>query len=74
MRVWLKTLREGQGMTMKALAEKLDISESYYCAVENGTRQKKMDIILASGIAAVFNISVQQVIKMEDEYRAEIAS
>ena len=46
MREWLKTMRTEQGMTMKDLSRKLGISESYYCAIENGERQKRMDLML----------------------------
>ena len=39
MRDWLKNLRIEKKLTMKELASKLGISESYYCAIENGERQ-----------------------------------
>lgn len=67
MRNWLKKLREDAGLTMKETGSKLGISESYYCAIENGERQKKMDVMLASGIATVFGIPVAQVVKYEQE-------
>lgn len=50
---------------MKELGLKLGISESYYCAIENGERQKKMDMILASGIATIFQIPVAKVVSLE---------
>lgn len=65
MRTWLRGLREDAGFTMKDMGEKLGISESYYCAIENGERQKKMDMVLASGIAVVFHIPIAQVVKYE---------
>ena len=48
MRNWLRELRMNKGYTMKDMGEKLGISESYYCAIENGDRQKKMDMLIAS--------------------------
>lgn len=65
MRVWLRDLRTKHGYTMKELGLKLGISESYYCAIENGERQKKMDMILASGIATIFQIPVAKVVSLE---------
>lgn len=55
---------------MKQLANKLGISESYYCSIENGERQKNMDMVLVSGIAEAFGISVAQVFDYEQEVKA----
>lgn len=65
MREWLKKLRTERGLTMKEMGEKLGISESYYCTIESGDRQKRMDLKLASGIAEIFGISVDQVVAFD---------
>lgn len=65
MREWLKKAREDSGLTMKVVADKLGVSESYYCAIENGTRQKKMDIVLATGLSAVLGVPLAAVVEME---------
>ena len=65
MREWLKKAREDKGITMKTAADELNISESYYCSIENGTRQKRMDISLASKISAVFGVPLAVVVEME---------
>lgn len=67
MRTWLKDKRQELGLTMKEIGEKLHISESYYCEIENGNRQKKMDIVLVSGLSAILGISVADIIKHEAE-------
>lgn len=67
MREWLKNLRIEKKMTMKDAGEKLGISESYYCAIENGERQKKMDMMLAAGISTVFNVPIAEIVRMEEE-------
>lgn len=67
MRAWLKDLRTKNGYTMKVLGSKLGISESYYCAIESGDRQKKMDLSLASAIANVFCIPIEQVAEMDNQ-------
>ena len=65
MREWLKKAREDSGLTMKTIADKLGVSESYYCAIENGTRQKKMDIVLASGLSAALGVPLAVIVKNE---------
>ena len=50
---------------MKDMGQKLCISESYYCAIEKKERQKKMDIALASGIAAIFEIPIAEVVALD---------
>ena len=72
MREWLKTLRVENGYTMKAMGEKLGISESYYCAIENGERQKKMDMVLASGLAAIFEIQVSKIVTYEEQLQEQL--
>lgn len=67
MREWLKALRNEKGLTMKDMGEKLGISESYYCAIENGERQKKMDMMIASGLATILGISVSSVVTYENQ-------
>lgn len=65
MREWLKTLRMDKGYTMKEMGVKLDISESYYCAIENGDRQKKMDVTLASGLAMIFGVPIARIVELD---------
>jgi Uncharacterized protein conserved in bacteria len=65
MRKWLKTSRIEKGFTMKALSEKLGISESYYCAIENGTRQEKMDMSIASRLSEELEIPLDIIAKNE---------
>ena len=64
-RHWMKLTREQLGMTMKDVADKLNISESYYCSIENGIRQKKMDVSLAASLSAIFGLPISQIIENE---------
>jgi DNA-binding XRE family transcriptional regulator len=70
MRTWLRDLRTSHNLTMKEMGQKLDISESYYCAIENGDRQKKMDIVLVTDIARIFRIPISKVASYETEWAA----
>ena len=71
MRHWLKKLRTEKNLTMKDLAERLGISESYYCSIENGERQKRMDIAFVGKLAEVLNISVYAIVDLEAGYLSE---
>ena len=70
MREWLKTMRTEQGMTMKDLSRKLGISESYYCAIENGDRQKRMDLMLCHQLSVIFGKPVSEISEAEMRYRS----
>lgn len=64
-REWMKKKREEKSMTMKEMAEKLDITEAYYSYIESGARQKVMDISLAAKLAEIFSLSIQQIVELE---------
>ena len=68
MRDWLKEKRAEKKLTMKELGAKLGISESYYCAIEKGDRQKRMDMMLVTGIATALNMPVSEVVRLESEH------
>ena len=65
MREWLKDARTKAGFTMRDVGEKLGISESYYCAIEKGERQKKMDMMVASGLSMILGIPISEIVRME---------
>lgn len=65
MRKWLVKLRGNA--TQSEIAARLGITQQYYSYIENGDRQKKMDIQICEKIADIFNISVADVIRYEAE-------
>ena len=65
MRQWLKDARTKQRLTMKQVADALGISESYYCYIENGERQHKMDIVTAKHLANVLGMELADIIAEE---------
>lgn len=65
MREWLLNERKKRGMTQQEVAEILDISEAYYSYIENGERQKKMDIHFANKLSVVFGIPIEQIAELE---------
>lgn len=58
MRRWLKDIRKAKGMSMATLATKISISESYYCQIENGTRNAPVPT--AKKIAAALGFDWQR--------------
>ena len=65
MRDWLKEKRTERGLTMAQMAERLDLTESYYSLVESGKRQQKMDIVLADKLSTVLAFPIDQIIRLE---------
>lgn len=68
MRVWLRNLREEKKLTMKQVAEAIEITEAYYCAIENGYRKKRMDAVLILRLASVFGVEAATILAYEADY------
>lgn len=68
-RDYLLALRKRKNMTQKELAHKLDVSESYYNQIENGERQKNMDISLVNRLSLVLEIPITTIIEHENQLR-----
>lgn len=67
MRKYLKKIREKKRLTQLELANKLNISESYYSMIENGERKKVLDLNLISKISEVFNVSIEWIAEQEQK-------
>lgn len=67
MREHLISLRTEKGLTQKQIAQKLDISESYYNQIEKGERQKKMDITLLNRLSLALEIPITVLINYENK-------
>ena len=65
MRTWLKEKREDAGFSMSLIARKLDISESYYCMIEKGERQKNLDFSLVVKLSEIFNVPLNTIADYE---------
>lgn len=65
MRKWLKNKRLEAGLTMAQVAAELDIKESYYCRIESGERQKKMDAMLAKKLSVLFSMPMEEIVALE---------
>lgn len=66
MREWLKQKRTQNGLTMAEMAEKLDLTESYYSRIESGDRQKNMDISILRKLSSIFDMTAEEIINLEE--------
>ena len=69
MRSWLKTLRCKKGLSQQEIADKLEIAQQYYSLIENGERQKDLDLSLVIKLAKIFGVSVDYIIAEEEKLR-----
>ena len=67
MRDWMEKARRNRGLTMKAIATELGISESYYSMIERGERQQSLTLSLAAKLSSVLGVSLEYIGKQEDE-------
>lgn len=73
MRMWLKKMRKDKEATMLEVATQLGISESYYCLIENGERQKRMDVSLLVKLADIFNQPIAEIARLEEMDKEDIS-
>lgn len=71
MRAYLKKLRAEKALTMKKVGEEMRISESSYSLIENGERQNDMSLSVIQKLAAVFEVSAEEIMLLEAGYQAE---
>ena len=67
MREYMRKLRESCGLSQQDVATKISVSRQYYCYIEKGERQKKMDITLATKLAGVFGVPPERILTEESK-------
>lgn len=70
-REYLKKLRLKKKMTKQVVADFLGISQNYYTYIENGERQKSLDLVYVSKLAELFNVSVDWIAKQEQKVKTK---
>ena len=70
MRDWLFNSRKEKDLTQAQIAERIGITESYYCMIENGDRQKRMDITLVAKLSEILDIPIAEIAELEKEYQS----
>ncbi len=66
MRTYLEERRKELNLSQQDVANAIGISRQYFNSIENGTRQKKMDITLVTKLATVLNLTVENIICSEE--------
>lgn len=66
MRKWLLDARAKAGMSQQETANKLNLTRQYYAMIENGQRQKSLDIQLARKISTLFCIPLEQIAEYDE--------
>lgn len=61
----MKSARIEQKKTMKAVADDVGISESYYCMIEKGARKEKLDADLVKKLSSSLKIPTAEIIELE---------
>lgn len=69
MREYLIELRSKLNLSQQDVADYVGISRQYYNAIENGLRQKKMDITLITKFSKLFKLSIQKICDLENEWQ-----
>ena len=69
MRKWLKNLRIEHKISQQFVADKLKISQNYYANIENGERQKDLDLSMATKLAKIFDVSIDWIIAEEEKLK-----
>lgn len=65
MRDYLKKLRTKRALSQQNVADLMGLSQQYYNMIENGERQKKMDLPLMQKISDVFEVPLEFIIEQE---------
>lgn len=69
LRGYLKNVRTNKNLSQQEIATKLDISLSYYNQIENGERQKDLDLSMATKLAKIFDVSIDWIIAEEEKLK-----
>lgn len=70
MRDYLKKLRKDKHLTQQNVADSLGISATYYLYIENGERQKDLDLSIVMKLSELFDVTVEWIAEREKEYKS----
>lgn len=64
-RTYLIRIRKQRGETQQAAADALGITRQYYALIEDGARQKRMDIVFAEKLSKHFGVPLNDIFDFE---------
>ena len=65
MREYLKNARQEKNLSQQDVADALNVTRQNYNQIENGERQKDMNISMAQKLAGVFEVSIDYIFENE---------
>ena len=69
MRKYLIDLRTKRELSQQDVASQLGITRQYYQQIEAGDRQKRIDVLLLSSLAEIFELSLNEIVTLEQMYQ-----
>ena len=61
MREYMKKARVALGMSQQNVADAVGVTRQYYQQIESGSRQSALDISLATKLASILHLSLEQI-------------
>lgn len=72
MREWLKTLRTAKSLKQQDIATKTGMSLSNYNLIENGARQKNLDLSLVVKLSEILDVPIEYIVEAEKIWKAQL--
>lgn len=72
MRSYLKLYRNQKSISQGELADKIGISQNYYCYIENGERQQNISLELLQKLSKALDVPLEELIRQENQYKQEL--
>jgi transcriptional regulator with XRE-family HTH domain len=70
LREYLKKLRKDKHLTQQNVADVLGISQNYYHCIENGERQKDLDLSIVMKLSELFGVTFEWIAEQEKAYKS----
>ena len=71
MRDYLLNVRKRTKQTLRQVAEKMSITEQAYSHIEKGVRQTDMTLTTIERLASAYDMTPEEIMHLEQDYRAQ---
>lgn len=69
-REYLINWRKQRNESQQDVAESVGVSRQYYAMIEDGSRQRKMDVTLVTALAKHFGVPASDIVELETSAQA----
>lgn len=69
LRKWLQILREKKQLSQQNVADFLSVTRQYYNLIENGERQKDLDLSLVVKLSEFLGVSIEWIAEQEQKLK-----